>query len=143
MGGIDYAVWSRQITAPLPLEAINNLMYKAVVGQHSPLLGSVKKHMVWVHPEFFRNSPGGLTEGNVDEDVRGFLALILSYAKASQFVTPQSSPKFLTSIMPRTDFVTMYDMVRDALEEESLWDVVKHLACYRNEPQDGEEEYFE
>lgn len=138
IGDVADALWLRQVTAPLPLEGINDLMRKATVGEGSPLLPWRKSHVTWVQSDFFQSSPGGLTADKANEDVRGFLALVLSYAKAAEFASSEKSPKFLTSIMPRTDFVTMYNLIKEDINVESLSDVVEKLACYRNEPHDDD-----
>ncbi|KAK2764531.1 hypothetical protein FQN54_009226 [Arachnomyces sp. PD_36] len=135
--GSANVLWSLQVTAPLPLEGINHLMAKMTTRGNSPIIGAKSRSAVWVEPAFFENNPGGLSMDDVSEDARGFLALVLSYAKATSGDRTNRSPKFTTSIMPRTDFAVMYNLVKgEGLDVESLWDVVNELACYRNE-EDG------
>jgi quinol-cytochrome oxidoreductase complex cytochrome b subunit len=70
--------------------------------------------------------------------VLGFFSLVISYAKAAAPnqqppVYENKSPKFKTSIMPRTEFVTLYAQVKATLPGTgSLYDLVKILECYRN-----------
>jgi len=94
-------VWQPQVTVPMPLEAINALFAKAYTNpETSQLFGNVNpiNNLVWVTRDFFQSGPGGITSATVSDDVLGFFSLILSYAKAAT--------KQLTSIMPRTEFVT-------------------------------------
>ena len=134
--------WSRQVTAPMPLGAINDLMKIAKLNKNSPLITyatSKLQNMVWVNDFFFEENPGGLTK-EVGEDVRGFLALLLSYAKAGSQVLDNDSAKTLTSIMPRTSFAKMYKLVESKLQNKDLWTIVNKLACYEN-PMDDAHEY--
>ncbi|CAK49069.1 hypothetical protein CBS115989_6893 [Aspergillus niger] len=136
------SAWSRQITSPMPLGAINDLIKQAKLNKPSPLMtyaSSKIQNKVWVNDFFFEENPGGLTKA-VGEDVRGFLSLILSYAKAGSQVRNSESAKELTSIMPRTSFSKMYKLIEKKLEKKDLWTIVNKLACYEN-PIDDAHEY--
>ena len=132
--------WAAQVTAPLPLEAISELFAAALTPPvTSPLLPVVRpsKNKVSVTPKFFQSNPNGISSDSVKSDVLGFFCLVLSYAKAApNQETPRYedvSPKSATSIMPRTDFVTLYAQVQATLPGTgTLYDLVKVLACYRN-----------
>lgn len=90
--------------------------------------------MIWVQSDFFQSSPGGIKANGVTDDALGFFSLVLSYAKAAENLQPDDSPKTLTTIMPRTNFVTMFKMVVNGLsgyEKGTLYDIVKVLACYK------------
>ncbi|GLA75088.1 hypothetical protein AtubIFM55763_006350 [Aspergillus tubingensis] len=132
--------WS--ITSPMPLGAINDLIKQAKLNKPSPLMTYVNskiQNKVWVNDFFFEEKPGGLTK-DVGEDVRGFLSLLLSYAKAGSQVRNSESAKELTSIMPRTSFSKMYKLIESKLEKKDLWTIVNKLACYEN-PIDDAHEY--
>ncbi|PYI02674.1 hypothetical protein BO78DRAFT_410468 [Aspergillus sclerotiicarbonarius CBS 121057] len=138
------SVWSRQITAPMPLGAINDLMKEAKL--HKPLTSPLmtyanykKQNKVWVNDFFFEENPGGLTKAT-GEDVRGFFSLLLSYAKAGSQVRNSESAKELTSIMPRTSFSKIYKLIESKLDKKDLWTIVNKLACYEN-PMDDADEY--
>ncbi|BCR98442.1 uncharacterized protein AKAW2_40125S [Aspergillus luchuensis] len=136
------SAWSRQITSPMPLGAINDLIKQAKLNKPSPLMtyaNSKIQNKVWVNDFFFEEKPGGLTK-DVGEDVRGFLSLLLSYAKAGSQVRNSESAKELTSIMPRTSFSKMYKLIESKLEKKDLWNIVNKLACYEN-PIDDAHEY--
>lgn len=136
------SAWSRQITSPMPLGAINDLIKQAKLNKPSPLMtyaNSKIQNKVWVNDFFFEEKPGGLTK-DVGEDVRGFLSLLLSYAKAGSQVRNSESAKELTSIMPRTSFSKMYKLIESKLEKKDLWTIVNKLACYEN-PIDDAHEY--
>lgn len=115
---------------------------KGNIGKTSPLMTYAKSKIdnkVWINDFFFEENPGGLTK-DVGEDVRGFLALLLSYAKAGRQVRNSESAKELTSIMPRTSFAKMYKLIEAKLEKKDLWAIVNKLACYEN-PIDDADEY--
>ncbi len=95
--------------------------------------------MVWVKSEFFQSKPNGIASSTIKSDGLGFFSLVLSYAKSADQVRKGSSPKLLTSIMPRTDFGTMLKLILPQVKSgltggpTSLYDLVKILACYKNE----------
>ena len=140
--GTLYLIWYPHVTAPLPYESIHDLFVKAV---------SPNNHMIsWLLPEqpgtnmvavttaFFRDNPLGISPNIITEDVLGFFSLILSYAKNAHKLVANQSPKHINSIMPRTDFSTMFNDVRHNLPNGfrnlggSLYYVVARLACYKN-----------
>ena len=134
--------WSVQVTAPLPLEAISDLFNPSA---NSPLLPSInpRKNKVSVTPKFFQSNPNGISSDSVKSDALGFFSLVVSYAKAApNQETPRyvsQSPKTTTSIMPRTEFVTLYAQVKSAISGTgSLYELVKILACYKNDGDDVE-----
>lgn len=135
---LDQILWSRQVTAAMPLAAINNLMLLAESGSiHAllPFISSQKSNMKWIQSSFFQSSPMGISANGIDDDALGFFALVLAYAKSADNRGPADSPKKLTSIMPRTDFVNMFNMVRPSIvgyTTGSLYGIVKILACYTN-----------
>lgn len=132
--------FSRQITAPMPLEAIGDLIQKAQREQNHPLLplgGNPKRRLIWVQSGFFQSNPYGLTPNDVKADALGFFSLVLSYAKSASFLVSGESPKTLISIMPRTDFVTMYNEIspeiQSGINSGSLFDILNILACYKSD----------
>lgn len=137
-GDADKLTWAMQITAPMPLEAISDLFGKAVALTANELLPSVTPdgNMISVTQDFFQSTPNGISKDNVDPQVLGFFSLVLSYAKAAKKdnVLEDQSPKELTSIMPRTEFVTIFAQVKDkiSLTPDSLYQLVKILACYKS-----------
>ena len=134
-GQPDQIVWAPQVTAPLPLEAISDLFSKAVPGTPSELLPTnPSPRMVWVSKDFFQSNPNGISADSVKADVLGFFSLILSYAKNARNEGEDESPKELTSIMPRTEFTTVFAQVKPTvpLNPNTLYGLVKVLACYKN-----------
>lgn len=127
--------WGPQVTAPMPLEAVQDLISAAMDGgQGSPLL-SIKKPgrgLVMVTKDFFKTKPGGISSDDVKEDVLGFFSLVLSYAKGAEILDEEQSPKDITNIMPRSDFKTIFDQVKQAVPAQQLYDIVKALACFEN-----------
>ena len=142
----DQSVWSTQVTAPLPFEVINDLFATALVSPgSSPLLPLYRPSMniVSVTQKFFQSHPNGITPDSVEADLLGFLSLVISYSKKatpiSGAIYGTSSPKFTISIMPRTDFVTLFAQVKSILPGTgTLYDFVKILACYKNHEGDVE-----
>ena len=144
--GAGNLLWSTQVTAPLPFEAINDLFAAALVPPvTSPLLPSIRpsNNIVFVNQKFFQSSPNGISPDSVKADVLGFFSLVISYAKKATPTSPPvymaRSPKYTISIMPRTEFVTLYAQVKSTLPGTgSLYDLVKILACYKNDEDDVE-----
>ncbi|KAL9630619.1 MAG: hypothetical protein Q9204_004625 [Flavoplaca sp. TL-2023a] len=134
-GAFPYLEWGMQATAPLPLEAIHHLFRKAIAKEASPLLPSISSGtgMKLVTKEFFQANPNGISPDSVGDDVLGFFSLVISYAKGASRVTKGYSPKNIISIMPRTDWTTLFEQVRPAVPGQ-LYELVKVLACYE---QDG------
>ena len=132
--------WLYQITAPMPLEAIGDLMAEARLPYGKPpvnLLASSNRNagsLVYVSADFFQSAPNGAPT-NPPADVLGFFSLVLSYAKSADG-SVNRSPKFLTSIMPRTSFITMFNLIKSGLGDglksgpDALYEIVKVLACY-------------
>ncbi|KAF2674250.1 hypothetical protein BT63DRAFT_449243 [Microthyrium microscopicum] len=126
--------WSPQITAPLPLEAIQAIFQKANSKQSSNLLSknSPNKGMAYVTKDFFQAKPGGISPDTVTNDVLGFFSLLLSYAKVAGRIKDFeiTSPKQALNIMPRSDFSTLYQQVKSSLLSKDLYSIVGILACY-------------
>jgi hypothetical protein len=142
--------FSPQVTAPIPLEAVYEyfeLCYTSTEAKdgsallpanpkvRSPRHGR-RQEKVWVTPEFFQIKTD--TFDAPDTDVLGFLSLVLTYIKGIEGLEPNDSPKLLSSLMPRTDFPTIYLQVRAKMEEgilgdsKKLSDLIRILVCYRN-----------
>jgi len=118
--GSNNILWGPQVTAPMPLEAISDLFAKNAANQPDPLLeklndqgkrGKVSQRMISVTKVFFQSNPNGISSATVKDDVLGFFSLIISYAKAAKAQEEDQSPKMLTTIMPRTDFTTIFAQV--------------------------------
>lgn len=70
-----------------------------------------------------------MSPDDVTQDMLGFFSVVLSYAKSSDKLKDNQSPKHLTSIMPRTDFTTMFNLIRHSVPVP-LYPLIKILACY-------------
>ncbi|KAL9116137.1 MAG: hypothetical protein Q9227_000506 [Pyrenula ochraceoflavens] len=133
---IDRMVWLPQINAPMPLEAIYELLRIAIF--HPEEKSNVllpTQHMfrgtnfVYVTRDFF---PGDFGEtAGITDDVLGFLSILLSYAKGAGIIGDKRSPKLLFMLMPRTDFKTMYGLVRHKIPWNNLFRLVEQLACWK------------
>jgi hypothetical protein len=139
-GDVAGLTWAPQATSPMPLEAIHDLFGKIIrTDQHVLIPRRPQKNLVYVTKDFFQasQSPGGLAGDSVKDDVLGFLSLVLSYAKADKTGDSDTSIKDTTSIMPRTDFSSIYKRLKDdgAMPniQGSLWDMVVTLSCYAND----------
>ncbi|KAJ5587661.1 uncharacterized protein N7459_003426 [Penicillium hispanicum] len=129
---IKDVTWAPQITVAMPLKAINYIFTQRTAS-NLPLLPKIARanqNMVTVTSEFFQASPNGISASSVGDDVLGFFSLVLTYAKAADKMDNES-PKYLSSIMPRTDFTTMFSLVKSKVPG-TLYDLVNTLACYKN-----------
>ncbi len=129
-GAVRDLRWALQATAPLPLEAIQDLFRIAVTPKTSPLLPRIRKNMAFVTKDFFQAEPNGISRDSVQDDVLGFFSLVISYANGASKVTNGNSPKGIISILPRTDWTNLFNQIRPAVPGP-LYDLVKVLACYR------------
>lgn len=139
-GDAAQITFSSQATAPMPLEAVQDLFGKAIRGETTVLLpGRTPAGTVYVTKDFFQTSPGGLAPDSLKDDILGFFSLVLSYAKAdkSEDTLTGGSVKDVTSIMPRNDFSLIYKLLKDSGAmpsiQGSLWDLVSTLSCYKND----------
>ena len=135
--------WAPQYTVPLPFEAINDLFAAAVREQKITFIPTYRPsaRAVSVNQKFFQSSPNGIKSDSVKADVLGFFSLVLTYIKFTEETDPPvfstRSPKFSTFIMPRTEFVNLYAQVKSTLPGTgTLYDLVKVLACYKNDEDD-------
>ena len=114
----------------MPLEGIQNVLTTAANKKTSPLLPAQQPAgLQLVTKDFFQSNPNGISSNTVKDDVLGFFTILISYAKAARdFRT--SSPKDVISIMPRTDFSTMFKQVSGGVGGD-LYSLVKVLACYQ------------
>ncbi|KAJ0162519.1 hypothetical protein CTA2_4429 [Colletotrichum tanaceti] len=145
--------WHVQATAPLMLEAIQDLLIAAFEGKKHPLLFSRKSprrqdvvyvEKAWLNPIHFEELPGGIN--SVTKDVLGFLSIVLMNIKTAQVQEgliwderaklgiPVAGPKVLGWIMPRNNWVSVFRLVQMRLPHRgsNLWNILEHLACYRN-----------
>lgn len=134
-----------QITAPMPLEALYTLLKEnADNPQDNPpdpnrnILNGVSysnlQGLKLVTQDSFQSNPSGIDKTKVTDDVLAFCTLILSYAKGAKSVnTPGSSPKKLTSFMPRTNFNVIFAQVSSKLPAKGgdLWALFNSLVCYK------------
>ncbi|KAF2823988.1 hypothetical protein CC86DRAFT_409001 [Ophiobolus disseminans] len=109
-----------QITAPLPLSGIQDLISIAKKGGNSPLLPIMKSKF----SRFVLIEKKDLDEWyepkRIDDDMLGFYSLLMSYVKVGSTASAADTggPKQALPIMPRTSFVTMYNVWADGLEKD-------------------------
>ncbi|KAJ4348830.1 uncharacterized protein N0V89_010208 [Didymosphaeria variabile] len=142
---VDEIRFNAQATAPLPLEAVQDLfrIYKTKI--QSPLVPASGDALeaVYVTKDFFQASPGGVTSDSLKDDTLAFFSIVMSYAKTSTDFSsePGRSIKSIIPIMPRNDFTTIYKRLKEdnaiPTIDGSLWDLVSKLSCYKNEGDDG------
>ena len=126
-----------QITVPLPLSALYDILRGAEFGTSNPhFLDHFERpgqERVIVTKEFFQSRPFGIDPELVDADVLGFLSIVLSWAKGT--INSKSGMLFkgLSWIMPRTSFAGLFNEVDDRLPRGRLFELLKVLACYRND----------
>ncbi|KAJ5201417.1 uncharacterized protein N7498_006080 [Penicillium cinerascens] len=141
-GGWKSLMWQAQATAPLPMAALN-VVFKYAKTSNSwtnPLLPAAQrmaKDMVWVNKNFFQSSPQGIKAKDVTAEEMAFFSLVLSYVKTDPEITAKTSFKNRSPIMPRTNFVSLFEGVESSLKGKDLYELVQLLACYKNVKPDG------
>ena len=142
-------IWYPHVTAPLPLQSIQGLIVKAVALEENPLLphaatetftqSVLGRNFIAVKRSFFQSPATGINPNYVTDDMLGFFSMVLSYAKHADDAYIDESPKNLLSIMPRTDFTTLFNTIRrfvpgtnypSSWRPGSLYSLIKILACY-------------
>lgn len=142
-------IWYSHVTAPLPLQSIQDLIVKAVALEENWLLphaptedftqSVLGQNFIAVKQSFFQSPATGINPNYVTDDMLGFFSMVLSYAKHADEAYTDSSPKHLLSIMPRTDFTTIFNTIRSFVpgtdypnnwRPGSLYSLIKILACY-------------
>ncbi|KAH7138621.1 hypothetical protein B0J11DRAFT_500830 [Dendryphion nanum] len=134
-----------QVTAPIPLEGVydyfETMNTKREEEYNSALMPSNNgrgyrfrepSRLEWVREEYFQASPNGFKTS--EKDVLAFFSLVMSYIKGAEKLD-EESPKELSKIMPRTNFPTIYGLVKDKIKgnTDKLYDIVKILACYTSD----------
>lgn len=115
-----------------------NALFKYAKTENSlanPLLpgtSSLVEDMVWVNKNFFQSSPQGIKVEDVTAEEMAFFSLVLSYVKNRPGETVVDSFKKRSNIMPRTNFVSLYEGVESSLKGKDLYELVQVLACYKN-----------
>lgn len=69
--------WATQITAPMPLNAINELFSMGITKTSHPLLPATLnvrgRNFVYVTKDFFQSTPNGIAAAKVTDEFLGFL----------------------------------------------------------------------
>ncbi|KAL8846955.1 MAG: hypothetical protein Q9221_007997 [Calogaya cf. arnoldii] len=137
--GSDALLWSRQVTVAMPLKAIYQLfvdLKRDGISSNAIMAeGSKRDNIHVVRREDFRLlGLTGFKPADITDDLLGFLSLVVSYAKATRRMQAKDGPKHSLSVMPRTDFAAMYELVRKKIEPQyqggcyDFYTVVKELA---------------
>ena len=137
--GAKSLLFGKQITTSMPLAAVYKMMKDVKSGKGSKLYSSIsnkKKANIHIVEErdFADAELHKIRSSDITDDMLGFFSLLVSYAKATKDMKASEGPKHSLSIMPRTDFVTMYKMFDAKLKAQyeggcsSLFDIVQKLA---------------
>ncbi|KAJ0164117.1 hypothetical protein CTA2_1723 [Colletotrichum tanaceti] len=146
--------WVIHATAPLMLEAIQDLIISAFKGENHPLVprnpqrrgNIVYVEKTWLNSAYFKKKKTASKLDWATKDVLGFLSIVLTNTKNAQELSAPiwnprlrntrmvSGPKSLLWLLPRNNWVSVFSLVKDKLPEEGkqLWDMLEHLACYQN-----------
>lgn len=122
----------------MPLEALYSLMDEhlaALPDGRNILNGYNVRHdnLVFVTKDYFQSKPNNIDNSKITNDVLAFCTLILSYAKAATAeLKPDQSPKLFISFMPRTEFNTIFQIVKTKLPGD-LFSLFNTLACYKTD----------
>jgi hypothetical protein len=74
-----------------------------------------------------------INQKDIDDDFLGFFSLLATYCVAAEHSTPDFGPKRIIPIMPRTDFVTQYNLIKPKLTAQladgktSLYDIIRKI----------------
>ncbi|KAJ0160994.1 hypothetical protein CTA2_6963 [Colletotrichum tanaceti] len=150
------ATWDVQATAPLMLEAVQDLLVAHFRKEDHPLLPRNKKWMKnavyvqenWLDSAYFQGAFG--SSNWATKDVRGFLSIVLTNIKEARkltasifrpfkrFIISTQGPKVFVWLMPRHYWTSVFSLIEEKLPPNfQLWEVLEHLACYQN-TKDGE-----
>ena len=130
--------WAPQITAPMPLEALYSLMIENEAnGIDKNILDGTNFNptaiLVVVTKDYFMSNPNNIDQSQMTDDVLAFCSLVLSYAKAaSNTLRADQSPKLFTVFMPRTEFISLFGIVKSKLTGD-LFTLFNNLACYKTD----------
>ncbi|KAI4258082.1 MAG: hypothetical protein L6R42_005303 [Xanthoria sp. 1 TBL-2021] len=127
--GTDVNNFGRQMTVAMPLEAVYHLL--------ADVKGNVPSRKAC------------LDQISPSDDLLGFLSLVVSYAKATRRMQAKDGPKHSLCIMPRTNFVAMYKLIKDKLEPQyekgsiDLYTIVKDLARMKGDGSNTRDESYD
>lgn len=126
----------------MPLEALYSLMKENQASKEDP---NVVKNIldgtnfntaaifVVVSQDYFQSNPNGLDQSQMTDDVLAFCSLVLTYAKnAKNPLRTNQSPKLFSPFMPRTEFITLFGIVKAKLKGD-LFELFNNLACYKRD----------
>ena len=147
---IDNFFLGLQVTAPLPLSAVKDLLSNAEKKNSQPdyAFGAAWKK-AWVIEKQDLEAVDYIEPSDIDDDVLGFFSLILSYvlsASDKKEAMKDNGPKQLLNLMPRTDFGTMFKLyiqeksnswrckkgAKENAEDVTLYQAVERLASKRD-----------
>ena len=127
----------------MPLEALYSLMKENF---ENPVIKNIldgtsfahSDMLVLVNKGYFKSKPNNIDESTITDDVLAFCTLILSYAKAAtKELKPDQSPKLFISFMPRTEFNTLFKIVKPKLTGD-LFSLFNTLVCYKTDRETGD-----
>ena len=124
----------------MPLEALYSLMKENFedpdeknVLDRDNFQYEAKSTVVLVKQDYFQSKPNDIDPSTITDDVLAFCSLILTYAKcASKGLRPDQSPKSFIAFMPRTEFNTLFEIVKTKLPGD-LFSLFNILACYKTD----------
>ena len=121
----------------MPLEVLYSLMEEYLENpiEKNNLDGNNYRFrkLVLLKKEYFQSKLNNMDDSKITNDVYAFCTLVLSYTKgATDELKPDQSPKLFIASMPRTEFNTMFQIVKPKLTGDffSLFNI---LACYNTE----------
>lgn len=123
----------------MPLEALYSLMEENLANplEKNILDGtnyrSTQNKLVLVKKDYFQSKPNNIDASTITNDVLAFCTLVLSFAKAAtETLMRDQSPKLSITFMPRTEFNTMFQIVKPKLTGD-LFSLFNTLACYKTD----------
>lgn len=130
---MEFKYWGLQVTAPVPLSSLYQILPMLTEGEllkiTSPLIFRAER-LVKVQQQDLPADIAlhqALPQGLALDALLGFLSLVTTYLKGAKTDTSGQGLKHVVSIMPRTDFTTMWKMCHGSIDTNSISRLAEHL----------------
>ena len=131
-------IFQPQVTVAMPMEGVLQVLKDGKAQVQSDVLinmGQAYNQKIIVVTENSFRSFGRIRSIDINDEFLGFFSLLTSYCVAASEGEPAHGPKRGLNIMPRTNFLTMYNtFARDKLQDQfavvfSLYDIIRIIAA--------------
>ncbi|KAK4690181.1 hypothetical protein P7C71_g6540, partial [Lecanoromycetidae sp. Uapishka_2] len=132
------AVFQPQVTAAMPMEGVLQVLTDGKAKYKRDVLINIgqdyNEKIIVVNKASFQFF-GRIRQTDINDEFLGFFSLLISYCVAASEGEAAHGPKRGLNIMPRTNFLTMYNkFARDKLQDQfvlgtSLYDIIRGIAA--------------